>query len=814
MPQDRDYSKKLRQEAENIACQRDEKNININLEEAYHELSVHQIELEMQNRQLRDTEQKLRELLSKYDRLYHHAPIGYVTLDQKGVITELNETFALLCGKPASQLRHTYLSTLLTPDSASVFRQRMAAFFNHPEGKILPVTFMVSGKGEIDLEIRAERVTDDQLLSCNLVDVTSQHKLQSKLQTEEKRYRNLYEKLPVPYQSFDSYGYFIEVNPAWLSTLGYFRNEVIGHKVVSFLHPESENVFEDILFQLKSSGGVQRVELKIRHKDGHYLDALFEAQTEVDQQGKFQRTYCIFQDITQRKQTERKYSTLVAEANIGIALADAETGELTECNQTLAAMVERTREELLGQPQAILHPKDELRNDGLTSSFINQRESLSSLPKQQKLLTKSGKLLDVEIRAKSIEYDGRSMMLGIFQDITERKRAEAERSKLESQLNQKHKMEAVGYMAGGMAHNFNNNLSIILGNLELSKIRLTDDSKVAPLLKNAITAVLRSRDLVLKIITYSRQGIQNKVPMQLRHIIDETIALLSSTYPATINLQKIIDPECGSEFILADASQVQEVIINLCNNAMHAMNEKGDITIALEPVELCDQDIPVQYDAGAGYYAKLSVQDTGCGMAAEMVDKIFDLFYTTKEEYQGAGMGLSTVQGIVAQHGGAIKVNSVPDQGTIFSIYFPIIDKAVTEIPVNTEDLPGGTEKILFIDDNEMLATLGEQILSDAGYQVTVMTESPEAVKLFTANSEHFDLVVTDQTMPELSGQELIQELKQIKPDIRTILCTGYSSQINEVESQQQGIDAFCMKPLDLSKLLQTVRDVLDKKRE
>ena len=810
MSQDVDYNKKLRQEAENIVCQRDKNNININLDEAYHELSVHQIELEMQNRQLRETEQKHLELLSQYERLYHHAPIGYVTLDKKGVITKLNETFAVLCRKPASELRHIYFSTLLATDSASVFRQRFSAFFNHPEGKILPVTLMGSSKSAVHLEIRAERITDDQLLFCNVVDVTQQYQLQSKLKAGEKRYRNLYEKLPVPYQSLDSHGHFIDVNPAWLSTLGYSRNEVIGERFVRFLHPESENIFEENFYKLKARDSNNKVELKIRHKDGHYLDALFDGQVESDEQENFQRTYCVFQDITQSKQTERKYSTLVAEANIGIALADVETGELIEFNQALAEMVERTREELLGQPQAILHPKDELLKDGLTNSFVKQKEELSPLPKQQKLLAKSDKLIDVEIRAKIIEYHGRSMMLGIFQDITERKRAEAESFELERQLNQKHKMEAVGYMAGGMAHNFNNNLSIILGNIELSKLKLPGNSEVVPLLKNAITAVLRSRDLVLKIITYSRKGIQNKEPMQLWPIIEETVTLLNSTFPATISLQKIISPECVSDFILADASQIQEVLINLCNNAVHAMNEKGDITISLEPVELSDKDIPIQYEAAAGRYAKLSVQDTGCGIETGMVDKIFDPFYTTKEEYEGAGMGLSTVQGIVAQHGGAIKVNSIPGQGTIFNIYFPVIDKTVSELSPINNDLPGGTEKILFVDDNEMHATLGEKILSEAGYQVTMMTESSEALKLFAANSDHFDLVITDQTMPELPGQELIQELKKIRADIRTILCSGYSIQINEVEAQQQGIDAFCMKPLDLSELLQVVRQVLD----
>jgi PAS domain S-box-containing protein len=391
---------------------------------------------------------------------------------------------------------------------------------------------------------------------------------------------------------------------------------------------------------------------------------------------------------------------------------------------------------------------------------------------------------------------------GIVTDITAHKDAEVE-------LRQKHKMEAVGYMAGGMAHNFNNNLSIILGNVELSLLKLPKDSELVPFLENAKIAIRRSRDLVLKIITYSRKGIQNTTPIRLMTIIDETITLLSSTLPSTINLHKNISPICDSNFVLADASQIQEVLINLCNNAVHAMNEKGHLTISLNLAELSDEEIPAQYDGIPGRYAKLSVQDSGCGMPAGMLDKIFDPFFTTKEEHEGAGMGLATVQGIVAQHGGVIKVNSLPGQGTVFDLYFPVIDKSETEPKSNNEDMPKGTEKILFIDDDEILAALGEALLSEMGYQVTRMTESPGALKLFSANPDYFDMVISDQTMPDLTGMELLQKVKEIRPDMRTILCTGFSSQIDEGQAQQQEIDAFCMKPLDLPELLQTIRRVL-----
>lgn len=431
---------------------------------------------------------------------------------------------------------------------------------------------------------------------------------------------------------------------------------------------------------------------------------------------------------------------------------------------------------------------------------------------------KNGDWLWAEISS-SPELDPEGNVIGFYgitREITERKLAEKQRQELEAQLRQKHKMEAVGFMAGGMAHNFNNNLSIILGNVELARMKQPAGSEAISFLENAQTAVSRSRDLVQKIITYSRQGIQKKVPTRLTEIIDETISLLQSTLPTTISLQKSYRPDCGTRLINADPSQIQEVLLNLCNNAVQAMDENGELKISLQPVDLQQKEVPAQFDCPPGRYAKFSVQDTGCGIPVEMLDKIFDPFFSTKEEYEGAGMGLATVQGIVARHDGLIKVTSLSGQGTTFDLYFPLLEETYKEeaSTVQEEALPRGTERILFVDDDEMLANLGETLLSEMGYQVTTMTDSTEALELFAANADRIDLVITDQTMPNLTGKDLIQEIKQIRPDIPTILCTGYSSKINEEEAKELGINAFLMKPVGLSELQGIVRQLLDGNKE
>ncbi len=300
-------------------------------------------------------------------------------------------------------------------------------------------------------------------------------------------------------------------------------------------------------------------------------------------------------------------------------------------------------------------------------------------------------------------------------------------------------------------------------------------------------------------------------PLQLPLIIDETLKLLGSTIPSTIQLNQTISPDSYHATINADASQIQEILLNLYNNAVHAMDEKGELNIILDVVELTNKDIPTPDHHKPGRYAKITIQDTGCGMTAEVQEKIFDPFFTTKEMYEGTGMGLSTVQGIINQHDGLIKVISTLGEGTTFELYFPIIEKTQTAQPTPVKaDTPHGSERILFVDDDEMLAKLGELLLTEIGYQVTTMTDSSEALKLFAANPDYFDLVITDQTMPDLTGKELIQELLKIKPDLPTILCTGYSSKVSEEEARELGASAFMMKPLDLQELAQTVRRVLD----
>jgi two-component system sensor histidine kinase EvgS len=401
----------------------------------------------------------------------------------------------------------------------------------------------------------------------------------------------------------------------------------------------------------------------------------------------------------------------------------------------------------------------------------------------------------------------------IFRDITAEKKAEDHRLVLEKQLSQKYKMEAIGLLAGGMAHNFNNNLSVILGNLELIELKSSPTPETQMFLKDAKVSVLRSRELIQNILSYSRNAEQQNEPCVLHSVIQETQKLLRSTLPTTIDLVYNTIPGGETLTIMANATRIQEILFNLCNNAVQAMDEKGTLTICLDEVELKPEDIDARYvDCVAGDFVRLRVSDTGSGMSPEVMEKIFDPFFTTKDVDKGTGMGLATVQGVVQQLGGQIKVFSTINSGTTFEMYFPALENSTQEFTMVNIDktVPPGTERILFVDDDEMIVLLGERMLTTIGYQVISMTDSIEALKLFSANADAIDLIISDQTMPGLSGTELIEKVLKIKPDMPCILCTGYSTKTSAGDAKNIGVKAFMLKPFEQYELAQTIRKVLD----
>ncbi|MFH1982043.1 MAG: ATP-binding protein [Pseudomonadota bacterium] len=395
-------------------------------------------------------------------------------------------------------------------------------------------------------------------------------------------------------------------------------------------------------------------------------------------------------------------------------------------------------------------------------------------------------------------------------DITREIHAEEERKKFEAQLMLSQKLEAVGTLAGGIAHDFNNILWIISGNAELAKSDIPDGNPIRKHLEKIEGACLRAKDLVMQILNYSRQTTQEKRPLIINSLIKESLKLLRASLPTTIDIQQHITTEPLT--IMADISLITQVLMNLCTNAAHAMRKDGGVLdIGLTDLTLDEEEAAMHGNLKPGRYAMLTVMDTGKGIAPEVMDRIFDPFFTTKGVNEGTGMGLSVVHGIVSHHAGAVTVYSKPDKGATFHVLLPLVTpkKTRTGNDDTAESIPKGSGSILIVDDDASLLEMEAEMLQRLGYRVTAFAAPLEALEYYREHLKDVDLVITDQTMPKMTGARLAKELMQIASDVRIILCTGYSEVLSEKEARAIGIGAFLMKPVNMGKLAKTVRRML-----
>ena len=424
----------------------------------------------------------------------------------------------------------------------------------------------------------------------------------------------------------------------------------------------------------------------------------------------------------------------------------------------------------------------------------------------------SGQPRDFIVTARPF-YDNTGKLIGIvesFQEITEWKKAEAEKTKLEKELRQAQKMESIGTLAGGIAHDFNNILSPIYGYSEMALMSLPDDHKAKNHLDHVLKAAQRAKELVKQILTFSRQGTQTQSPLEVQSIIKEALKLLRASIPSTIEIRENIDPHCGQ--VQANPTQLHQVLMNLCTNAYHAMRETGGILgVSLTPYTVTGDDTIKNVNLRPGPYLRLEVSDTGQGMDKQTLSKIFEPYFTTKEPGEGTGMGLSVSHGIIKGHGGHICVYSEPGQGSTFHIYLPVVEETAPQLEaISSEPLPTGDEKIMLIDDEESTLDVEKNALTTLGYDVSDFKDPLEALEYFQHHADTFDIIITDMTMPRMTGDKLAGALKAIRPELPVIMCTGFSEIINEETAKKIGITAFLTKPVPIKDFAAVIRKTLD----
>jgi PAS domain S-box-containing protein len=512
-----------------------------------------------------------------------------------------------------------------------------------------------------------------------------------------------------------------------------------------------------------------------------------------------------------RNKTESEFRSIFEMSHEGIIVSD-HNGTIISVNPAGAALFGYQVTELIMKPVTDIMP-ERYRDDhvnGLTRVITTGVSTYLGRSFELYGLRKDGSEFPVEFNISKWSSGDDIYFSGVLRDITQRKKAEEERITLEAKATQTHKMEAIGTLAGGIAHDFNNILTAVIGYTELAMGDADNPKILRADLEEVIKGANRAKELVKQILTFSRKSDQQVQPLRVQLIVKEALKLLYSSIPTTIEIRQNIDPECQT--VLADPTQIHQIIMNLCTNAYHAMREKGGVLgVFLQQIVLKSEDVVDKLHLKTGAHVKLAISDTGVGMTKDILKNIFEPYFTTKEKGEGTGLGLSVVHGIVTSLEGDITVNSEPGSGTTFAVYIPTVETVKETFTEElTLPLPTGHEHILFVDDDEAIIELNKRMLEKLGYKITALSNSLDTLKIFKKDPDSFDLVVTDMTMPKMTGAELAQKILVIRPQIPIILCSGFSELINEEKAKAIGISDYLIKPVNQYNFAMTIRKRFD----
>jgi len=642
--------------------------------------------------------------------------------------------------------------------------------------------------------------------------LTESKQAETALEESENRYRTLFESANDAILIMQD-NQFIECNQKTLEVFGCTREQIVGqtpHKFSPPVQPDGRDSAQKAQEKITTVLNGQPDVFEWRHK--RYNGEVFDAEIslsliEIESQKYIQ---AIVRDISVRRQLDRKLQLMQRwiEQSVDLFFWVGDDSRILYVNEAVCYAFGYSLEEFCTMKVGDF---DLELNDTAWPEFAKNLRQKKSLSFETRFKKKDGRVFPAEITANTLTFDGKNNYFAYARDISERVRYEKEQKKLETQLRQAQKMESLGTLAGGIAHDFNNILGAILGYAEMVKVDLPSGSPLVEMQQGVIKAGLRARDLVQQILLFSRQVDHEVKAVQPHLIVKEALKLLRSSIPVTIEIKQFVQSDCGS--VLADPTQLHQIIMNLCTNAYYAMRASGGVLgVNLVKIEVTEDDISfsnMQFDPGC--YVKLEISDTGHGMDSITLENIFTPYFTTKPKGEGTGLGLSVVLGIVKSFNGHIKFYSEPGKGTTANVYFPCLETETDAVAMSVEEkIPTGTERVLLVDDELEILEMAKLSLESLGYQVLACTSSQEALAAFAEDPEKFDLVVTDMTMPQLTGMELIQQLFAVRPHIPVILCTGFSELITKEKACALGIRELLTKPVLRTELAKSVRKALD----
>jgi len=750
------------------------------------------------------TEQKRIE--EKYRKLFEQSPIAFLTSTMSGKILAVNQAVTKTLGYEPEEIVGRNITEFLTPKSLQFYKQQYPRFLRgDPTPEFDYEVYKADGSLAL-IQVSSAIIRDDRgnpvSVQRILLDVTRQRRIEEQIRESEARYRQLFERAPVGIVYFDTDLHVTDCNDNYLKLMHADRDRMIGLEIRNLRDKRVLPVLEATL------------EGKEGHWKGLYQTTVSNKRIYVsartaplyDSQGNIQGGVALVEDMSLQQQAqEEKFRLMSAidQASETIVITDTR-GIIEYVNPAFEKMTGYSAAEAHGLNPRVLqsgrHDKEFYKEMWQTlrsgrvwkGHIINKR--------------KDGALFEEDATISPVRNQEGEIInyVAVKRDVTEE-------VALKKQLNQAMKMEAIGTLAGGIAHDFNNILSAVLGYAEMVELQLDENEPARKDVGQIIAAGQRATDLIRQILTFSRQEEEELRPVKLQFVIKEALKLLRSSLPTSIELQQEVDPGCGP--VLADPIRIHQVLMNLCTNAKQAMEgQQGTLRVRLAEFDI---------DSGAfsgffptiesGPWLDLEVSDTGMGMEEQVKERIFDPFFTTKKKGQGTGLGLSVVHGIVKSHNGEITVESEPGRGTTFHIYLPIVETEVYDEHQSGQIiLPQGTEHILLVDDEPLLVEIMERFLTMLGYKVKGFIDSREAMAWYGENADRIDLVITDMTMPHLTGAELAREILAQRPEMPIVLCTGYSEVMDAEKAMAMGIRKFIAKPVDNSVLAHSVREALD----
>ena len=753
-------------------------------------------------------EEDLHNSEERFRNVYETAPLAFVVWDKTSRVIDWNKKAQAIFGWSREEVVGKYFFNFLIPEKDRPHVEEIVSSLlkgtlsNHSMNKNL------TKNGElITCEWNNSALHDDNgniigAISLGL-DITERVRAAEALRKNEEKYRNLYSNAQVGLaRTRISDGKILMSNEKLAKIFGYentqdFIDEYFFSE--NYVDPDKR---EKMLEKVKISGAISNEEAEFYAKDKSKVWVRFDTRIYPDK-GYMED---VIIDITEsriaeeaQRKSEAKYRSMMESMVDPIYICSPDF----RVEYANPVMIERVGRDVTGEVcYRALHGLDR-QCDWCTFNKVSEDK-----PIETKILSPLDNRTYRVTNMPIPNEDGSISKMTIYRDITDFIAAVDEKNKARAQLMQAQKMESIGNLAGGIAHDFNNILTSILGFTEISLEDVETGSGLEKNLLEVYAAGERAKELVKQILAIARQSGEELKPLKIDAIVQELMKFIRSSIPTTIEIKEDLESD---SITMGNTTQVHQILMNLCTNAAHAMEDEGGILeVSVKDVQVFGDSNLKDLNLSPGKYIRLDVSDTGVGIAPEIIDSIFEPYFTTKGPGEGTGMGLALVHGIVESYGGKITVDSTRYKGSTFSIYLPVTRERLAQQPDETEEFPAGNERILLVDDEVDIVTIGSQILERLGYTVTPQTGSLEALELFRARSNDFDLIITDMTMPNITGDKLAIEMMKIRSDIPIILCTGYSNKISKEKAKEIGLKAFAYKPVITADLAKTVRKVLD----